>query len=71
MFSTPDPFLVNRYLEEIAKTYNVNWKADDIDLISVNFIISKFNLLTTTNFTNYILFERRIRRQIHKLRIIN
>ncbi|GBB95163.1 hypothetical protein RclHR1_02490018 [Rhizophagus clarus] len=32
MFSTPDPFLVNRYLEEIAKTYNVNWKADDIDI---------------------------------------
>ncbi|CAB4493844.1 unnamed protein product [Rhizophagus irregularis] len=36
MFSTPDPFLVNRYLEEIAKTYNVNWKADDIDLISAD-----------------------------------
>lgn len=44
MFSTPDPFLVNRYLEEIAKTYNVNWKADDIDLISVNFRNFKFIL---------------------------
>lgn len=26
--STPDLFLVDRYLEEIAKTYNVNWKSD-------------------------------------------
>ena len=38
MFNTPDPFLVNRYLEEIAKTYNVNWKAevDDTEIL-VNF----------------------------------
>ncbi|CAG8590168.1 2797_t:CDS:2, partial [Diversispora eburnea] len=28
MFSSADPILVNRYLEEIAKTYNVNWKVD-------------------------------------------
>ncbi|KAF9992697.1 hypothetical protein BGZ80_003291 [Entomortierella chlamydospora] len=25
---TPDPYLVNRYLEEIAKTFKVNWTAD-------------------------------------------
>ncbi|CAG8444860.1 5138_t:CDS:2 [Funneliformis mosseae] len=38
-FNTPDSFLVNRYLEEIAKTYNVDWKAEiaDIDgLISMD-----------------------------------
>lgn len=28
IFNTPDPFLVNRYLEEIAKSYNVDWKAE-------------------------------------------
>ncbi|CAG8792262.1 8454_t:CDS:2, partial [Racocetra fulgida] len=28
MFSTADPYLVNSYLEEIAKSYNVNWKMD-------------------------------------------
>ncbi|RIA90576.1 regulator of Vps4 activity in the MVB pathway-domain-containing protein [Glomus cerebriforme] len=65
MFNTPDPFLVNRYLEEIAKTYNVDWKADvdDVDsLISVNF--HKYYLIRnniTTNLINYILLERRIR----------
>ncbi|KAF9433860.1 hypothetical protein BGZ76_008887 [Entomortierella beljakovae] len=25
---TPDPYLVNRYLEEIAKAFKVNWSAD-------------------------------------------
>ncbi|KAG0242728.1 hypothetical protein BGW41_003624 [Actinomortierella wolfii] len=25
---TPDPYLVNRYLEEIARTFNVQWAAD-------------------------------------------
>ncbi|CAI2162501.1 1804_t:CDS:2 [Funneliformis geosporum] len=31
-FNTPDSFLVNRYLEEIAKTYNVDWKAEIADI---------------------------------------
>ncbi|CAG8644142.1 15702_t:CDS:2, partial [Acaulospora colombiana] len=36
--NTADPFLVNRYLEEIAKSYNVNWKlSEDMDdsLVSI------------------------------------
>jgi vacuolar protein sorting-associated protein IST1 len=51
MFHTPDPFLVNRYLEEIAKTYNVNWKAEasDIDrLISTDTLVNS-QALTNNN----------------------
>ncbi|CAG8767548.1 5778_t:CDS:2, partial [Acaulospora morrowiae] len=29
MFTAADPFLVNRYLEEIAKSYNINWKLSE------------------------------------------
>ncbi|KAK9721394.1 Vacuolar protein sorting-associated protein ist1 [Basidiobolus ranarum] len=31
---TPEPFLVNQYLLDIAKAYNVDWKPDDESLIS-------------------------------------
>ncbi|KAK9766496.1 Vacuolar protein sorting-associated protein ist1 [Basidiobolus ranarum] len=31
---TPEPFLVNQYLSDIAKAYNVNWKPDDESLTS-------------------------------------
>ncbi|CAO3592214.1 unnamed protein product [Absidia cylindrospora] len=29
--SAPDPFLVERYLEEIAKTYDVSWQSDILE----------------------------------------
>lgn len=29
--SVPDSYLVERYLEEIANTYNVRWRSDLID----------------------------------------
>ncbi|CAG8791910.1 19114_t:CDS:2, partial [Dentiscutata erythropus] len=45
MFSAADPYLVNSYLEEIAKSYNVNWKMDP----SVNDSLLGIDYLNTTN----------------------
>lgn len=51
MFTAADPILVNRYLEEIARTYNVDWKAD-VDELNTLLSVSS-NLLIGIELYNF------------------